>query len=432
MATTEIKLWGKTIGAASWNEQKEIAYVEYTRDFIRSGIQVSPFMMPLTERIYSFPALNKNTFQGLPGLLSDSLPDKYGNALIDSWLAREGRSKIDFDPVSRLCYIGTRGMGALEYFPTLGPAAEQSKKLDVDALVRLASDILSQRNQLKGSLNSEESDTLSDILRIGTSAGGARAKALIAWNLETNEIRSGQVDAGKDFSYWLLKFDGVSGNGDKELHDPKGYGLIEYAYSMIAKQAGINMEECRLFSENHRHHFMTRRFDRTITGEKIHMQSLCALKHYDFNLAGGYSYEQALLTMMELGLPRESLEEQFRRLVFNVVGRNQDDHTKNIAFLMDKAGNWRLSPAFDLTYSYNPDGQWTSTHQMSINGKRDGFERRDLEACAQVATLSKIKVAHIIDEVSSAFSKWPEIAAEVGIGKKRANTIQSTFRQLKE
>ncbi len=431
MSDAEVKLWGKTIGAVSWNREQEIAYFEYTPSFIKSGIQVAPFMMPLSEQIFSFPALSKQTFQGLPGLLADSLPDKFGNALIDSWLAREGRTKESFDPVERLCYIGTRGMGALEFFPAIGPKAKKSKELDIEALVSLASDILTHREGFKASFDAEDrEEAMRDILRVGTSAGGARAKAIIAWNPDTNEVHSGQVDAGEGFSYWLLKFDGVAGNRDKELNDPMGYGLVEYAYYQMAKDAGIEMEECRVLSENNRHHFMAKRFDRTETGAKIHMQSLCALKHYDFNLAGAYSYEQAMKTIMELDLPKESVEEQFRRMVFNVMGRNQDDHVKNIAFLMDKTGQWQLSPAFDVTYSYNPDGQWTGSHQMSINGKRDDFTLYDFEECASRVSIRKSRAHEIIEQVSKAIAKWPEHAAFAGVSEERAKVISKTLRKF--
>lgn len=429
MTTAEVNLWGTTIGAVSWDASQEIAYFQYSPSFVCSGIQLSPLMMPLSNEIYSFPALSQQTFQGLPGLLADSLPDKFGNALIDQWLVRQGRTKESFNPVERLCYIGSRGMGGLEFFPAIGDKPKRSKKIELDILVALASEILTKREKLSTSFDDDErEEAMRDILRVGTSAGGARAKAIIAWNAETNEVRSGQVNAGDGFSYWLLKFDGVSNNKDKELNDPKGYGLIEYAYYKMALDAGIEMNECRILNENGRHHFMTRRFDRTPSGEKIHMQSLCALQHYDFNAAGAYSYEQALRTILELDLSKDSLEEQFRRMVFNVLGRNQDDHVKNIAFLMNKAGQWRLSPAFDVTYSYNPDGQWTSQHQMTINGKRDDFELDDLVQCAKTAFITKKRALDIIGEVAHAVSRWPEHAAIANVPLKTVKEVQSNLR----
>ncbi|MCX7247570.1 MAG: HipA domain-containing protein, partial [Burkholderiales bacterium] len=269
---------------------------------------------------------------------------------------------------------------------------------------------------------------LNDILRVGTSAGGARAKAVIAWNRETNEVRSGQIAAGDGFNYWLLKFDGVAGNKDKELEDPKGYGAIEYAYYLMARAAGITMSECRLLEENGRRHFMTRRFDRLAGGEKLHMQSLCALAHFDFNQAGAYAYEQAMLTIRQLNLSMTTIEEQFRRMVFNIIARNQDDHVKNIAFLMDKQGQWSLAPAFDMTYSYNPSGSWTAAHQMTLNGKRNGFTPQDFEACAKVALMKRGRAKTIIDEVRAAVVRWPEFATQAQVADEWRAEIQSSHR----
>jgi serine/threonine-protein kinase HipA len=425
----EVRLWGKSIGAVSWDEKMGLAYFEYAPDFVRSGIEVAPLTMPLSKRIYSFPALPRETFHGLPGLLADSLPDDFGNALINVWLANQGRSPESFNPVERLCYTGIRGMGALEYLPSQGPFTGQSESVDVKALVELASKILTKRNALQGSFDPELSeDSLMDILRVGTSAGGARAKAIIAWNQKTNEVRSGQVKAGKGFSYWLLKFDGVFGNRDKELEDPAGYGLIEHAYYHMAKKAGIDMEESRLLKENGRSHFMTRRFDRTGSGQKIHMQSFCAMEHFDFKKAGAHSYEQALRTIRKLGMPMVTIEEQFRRMAFNIIGRNQDDHVKNIAFLMDKSGNWSLSPAFDMTYSYNPQGDWTSRHQMSLNGKRDDFTIEDFKACAKNASMKRGRAEEIVRQVQEAVLQWKYFADESGVPLEVAEGIARTHR----
>ena len=338
MTLAEVQLWGRTIGAVTLEEGNEFAAFQYDPAFAQSGIQVSPITMPLSDRVYVFPELPPKTFHGLPGLLADSLPDRFGNALIDAWLATQGRTPDDFNPVERLCYTGPRGMGALEFVPSIGPKPQPAKKIEIDALVKLASEVLSHRKNLKTTFASaSRKSALNDILRVGTSAGGARAKAVIAWNRETNEVRSGQIAAGKGFDYWLLKFDGVTGNKDKELEDPKGYGVIEYAYYLMAKAAGVTMSECRLLEEGGRRHFMTRRFDRLDGGEKLHMQSLCALAHFDFNNAGAYSYEQALLVIRQLNLPMEAVEEQFRRMVFNIIARNRDDHVKNIAFLDRKS-----------------------------------------------------------------------------------------------
>ena len=425
----EVRLWGRTIGAVSVEDAAATAAFQYTPEFARSGIEVALLMMPLDERIYTFPTLARETFHGLPGLLADSLPDRFGNALIDAWLATQGRAPESFNAVERLCYIGARGMGALEFAPATGPKARETQKVEVDALVRLASDILTQRHQLNHTFAGDHSaETLRDILRVGTSAGGARAKAVIAWNRETNEVRSGQVAAGAGFDYWILKFDGVSGNQDKELEDPKGYGAIEYAYALMARAAGIDINECRLLEENGRRHFMTRRFDRLEGGEKLHMQSLGALAHYDYNLAGACSYEQAMQVSRRLGLGMAAIEEQFRRMAFNIIARNQDDHVKNIAFLMDKAGRWSLSPAFDVTYSFNPDGLWTAMQQMTMNGKRDGFTLEDFRACAQAASMKRGRAETIIAEVTEAVRGWPGFALRAGVMPGWTQTIGENLR----
>lgn len=429
MTLAEVRLWGRTIGAVSLDTGRDTAVFEYDAAFAESGIEISPLMMPLRRQLYSFPELPQKTFHGLPGLLADSLPDKFGNALIDAWLATQGRSPSSFNAVERLCYTGTRGMGALEFAPVTGPKPKKSKKIEIDALVKLASDVLTQRENFQGTLGEKARDkALADILSVGTSAGGARAKAVIAWNRNTQEIRSGQVPAGEGFEYWLIKFDGVSGNKDKELDDPKGYGTIEYAYHLMAKAAGIHMSECRLLDENGRRHFMTRRFDRIEGGSKLHMQSLGGLAHFDFNQAGAYSYEQALMTIRQLGLPMAATEEQFRRMLFNVVARNQDDHVKNIAFLMDKQGQWSLAPAFDVTYSYNPSGEWTARHQMTVNGKGDGFTLEDFKACAKVAMLKRGRDAAILDEVLAAVRRWPEFAADAKLSQAWTSKIANVHR----
>ncbi|TYT25563.1 type II toxin-antitoxin system HipA family toxin [Luteimonas viscosa] len=429
MTVAEVQLWGRTIGAVSLEEGAAAAAFEYVPAFLGSGIELSPLHMPLRPRIYTFPELAPRTFHGLPGLLADSLPDRFGNALIDQWLATQGRSPQDFNAVERLCYTGARGMGALEFRPVHGPRARKASALDMAALVSLASDILTHREGLTASLERpSRQKALQDILRVGTSAGGARAKALIAWNPETNEVRSGQVPADPGFSHWLLKFDGVSGNKDKELLDPLGYGAIEFAYALMAKAAGIDMSECRLLEENGRRHFMTRRFDRLDDGMKLHMQSLGALAHFDYNLPGAYSYEQAFLVIRQLGLPMAAIEQQFRRMLFNVVARNQDDHVKNIAFLMDMAGRWSLAPAFDVSYSYNPDGAWTATHQMTLNGKRNGFTREDFKACAAVAGLKRGRDGKLLEEVLATVAQWPGFAREAGVDERQATQIGAVHR----
>lgn len=422
-------LWGSVIGAVTWLEDREVGVFQYAPDFLGSGIQLAPLTMPLGEFPYEFPALARNTFKGLPGLLADSLPDKFGNAVIDAWLASQGRTAASFHPVERLCYIGSRGMGALEFEPaTLGPPTSKNA-VEVASLVALANQILDERTRLGGVFTgSDDRKMIQDILRVGTSAGGARAKAILAWNPKTNEFRSGQVDVEEGFEHWLMKFDGVSNNLDKELADPMGYGKIEYAYYLMAIKAGINMEPCRLHHEGGRSHFMTKRFDRSAKGGKRHMQSLGAIAHYDYNQPGSYSYEQAIQVIKRLGLPREDLDQQILRAIFNVVGRNHDDHVKNIAFLMNRQGKWRLSPAFDIVYAWAPRGEWTNRHQMSINGKRDEFEREDLIALANVAGIKRDRANKMVDHVIETIRRWPDFAAEAGVANARVEKIQASQR----
>ena len=411
----EVVLWGKKIGTIIWSNNR--GYFEYSRPFQSSGIEISPIKMPLSDKSYSFGSLRRETFKGLPGLLADSLPDKFGNKLIDQWLEKQGRSIDDFSPIERLCYIGSRGMGAIEFEPSIGTGIEKSLPIEISELVALANEALSEKTSITVDLSGQDIDkkqALEKIVSVGTSAGGARAKAVIAWNRQTNEVRSGQIKTTAGFSYWLLKFDGVEENRDHEvLSDPKGFSLVEYAYYLMAVASGITMNESRIFQENGRSHFMTRRFDRKDGGEKIHMQSLCGMAHYDFNSAGAYSYEQAIGVMRDLRLNKPDLEQFFKRMVFNIVARNQDDHTKNIAFLMDKSGVWSLSPAYDITHC-NGTG-WTNSHQMTVNGKRDNFELNDLLAVAKHADIKESKAVEIIKETISTVRRWPNFAKEAGV-----------------
>lgn len=429
MTTAEVGLWGTRIGAVTLPPGEQIVSFEYDPDFVRSGIEVSPLMMPLGRQIYRFPALALESFHGLPGLLADSLPDKYGSALIDAWLATQGHIPSEFNAVERLCYTGTRGMGALEFKPSQGPVSTKAEKIEIDELVKLASEVLVHRSKLKVAFAApHKAEALREILRVGTSAGGARAKAIIAWNPKTNEVRSGQVKAPVGFEYWLMKFDGVANNKDHDLADPRGFGAIEYAYSRMAEAAGLDMTDCRLFDESGRRHFMTRRFDRLDDGDKLHMQSLAALAHLDFNNPRANAYEQAFTAMRQLRLPQNQLDQQFRRAVFNIVARNQDDHVKNVAFLMNRDGEWRLSPAFDISYSYNPAGNWTSQHQMSLGGKRDGFTLDDLISGGQTAGVSARVVKLILQEVTEAVSQWPRVAAEAGVKPDFIDDIAASLR----
>jgi len=425
----EVRLWGTLIGAVAYEDGDAAASFQYNPAFLESGIAVAPLMMPLSTRVYRFPELSRRSFHGLPGLLADSVPDSFGNAVINAWLTSEGRPNDSLNPVERLCYTGVRGMGALEFAPTLGPKSGTASRVQVDRLVDLASEVLAHRDSLELNFaEREKADALRDILRVSTSAGGARAKAIIAWNPATDDVRSGQVNAGEGYTYWVLKFDGVSGNRDKEMADPMGYGAIEFAYHRMAVGAGIEMAECRLIEESGRRHFVTKRFDRTDDGGKLHMQSLGALAHYDYNEAGFYSYEQALAVIRQLNLGMEAVESQFRRMVFNVVARNQDDHVKNIAFLMDRRGHWSLAPAFDMTYAYQPDGLWTARHQMTINGKQDHFTLEDFNACAKSAAMKRGRAKTIIEEVLDVVARWKDYADDVPVDPGQRDKIQKVLR----
>ncbi len=402
-------------GVAYWDAARRLAAFEYTPKFVRSGVELAPLMMPLRPGPHQFANLHES-FGGLPGLLADSLPDTYGNALIDDWLRQQGRAPADFSPVERLCYIGNRGMGALEFRPSLRERNSKSERVEVDKLVELASAALSRREGLAVGLGSEEE--LNEILRVGTSAGGARAKAVVALNPQTGEVRSGQAKAPAGFEHWLMKFDGVTTAFDG-VRDPQGYGRIEYAYHLMARRAGIAMSECRLFEEGGRAHFMTRRFDRPDGGGKRHFASLFGLAHLAYAAPGahGHAYEDYFAVIEKLDLAPDAKLEGFRRMVFNVLGCNRDDHTKNFGFLLTESGRWELAPAYDLCYAHNPaPGKWTATQQMSVAGKRVGLTREDFIATGRacgVATVPKLNTA--IDQVAEVLGQWEKCAAEAGV-----------------
>jgi serine/threonine-protein kinase HipA len=420
----KVNMFGIPVGTFRWDEQYEIVRFEYDRSFVGRGLEPSPLMMPVREgRVYSFANLGKDTFNGLPGLLADALPDTYGRALFDRWLALTGRTSGN--PIETLCFLGKRCMGALEFEPALDVGYDVHEKFEIDTLVEVAKDALAQKSSFGVNLNDDKKAAIAEILRLGTSAGGQRAKAIIAYNPATGEVRSGQVEAPEGFDYYLIKLDGVSAQAGFKATE--NYGRLEYSFYQLARACGIEMTECMLIEENGRAHFMTKRFDRE-DGKKIHMQTLCGMAHYDFRLRRAYSYEQAFNVMRALRLPYSSAKEMFRRMVFNVVVRNQDDHTKNISFLMGEDGIWRLSPAYDMGYAYNPQGGWTSTHQMSINGKFDDITRKDLLA---FATLNNIKEAEsIIDEVCEMASRWTEMAKDYDVPPTMVEAIKSNFIYL--
>jgi serine/threonine-protein kinase HipA len=429
MTVAAVRLWGTRIGAVSIGAGAPYATFQYDPVFARSGIEIAPVQMPLRAQPYRFPGLPQDAFSGLPGLLADSLPDRWGTALVNAWLASQGRTQSSFDVVQRLCYVGTRGAGALEFQPAHEPAVSPGADLQVDELVRLAAEVLTQRAEFVTELSENpDEEAMKAILAVGSSAGGARAKAFIAYNDVTGRVRSGQVQVTEGFRHWLLKFDGVSGSGDHGLTDPDGWGAAEYAYWKMATAAGIDMTECRLLEENGRRHFMTRRFDRPEDGGKLHMQTVGALEHSSYNEPGTYSYEQVMLLIRRLGLGTPVAEQQFRRMVFNVVARNQDDHVKNIAFLMDREGSWSLAPAYDVVWAWTPGNPWLESHQMSINGKRDGFSVADLRAVAGVAGLRRGRTEAILAEVSDVIAGWREVAREVGVDEQMVELIGRSHR----
>lgn len=425
-----VRAFGQDVGAVLWDPDRQVAEFEFDPPFLRTGLDLAPLTMPLDaaragRRRWRFPALSRDTFHGLPGLLADALPDHFGNRLIDAWLARQGRPADSFGPVERLCYTGRRAMGALEFEPALRGDDAASTPLEIEELVALARLVVADRETVRGDLSRAPDDALADLLRVGTSAGGQRAKAVVAWNPATGELRSGQLDVPPGFEHWLLKFDGVS---DAALGDGEGYGRIEFAYHHMAIAAGITMEDCRLLEEGGRAHFMTRRFDRTPDGGKVHVQTLCALLHADYRAAGATSYEEALQALRRLRVPHPQVEQMYRRAVFNAVARNQDDHTKNIAFAMDAGGAWSLAPAYDVTYAHNPRGVWTSRHQMTFAGRRDGITRADLHAVAASAGVKRPD--RIIDAVVAAVAAWPAHAAAAGVPDALAAHVGSEHRLL--
>ncbi len=428
MTTATVKLWGTAIGYVSMDRDERFARFEFDPEFAAAGIELAPLTMPVkAHRLYQFPGLPARSFHGLPGLLADSLPDRYGNSLIDVWLARTGRDAREFNAVDRLCATGVRGMGALEFEPSTGLVDQPGKALEIAELVELASLAFARKEALDTQLTRDGGEeALLDILRVGASAGGARAKAVIAYNPITKEVRSGQLQLPPEFEHWLIKFDGVEFNGDWGVADPAGYGVLEYSYSEIAQQCGIEMAECVLLEENGRRHFMTRRFDREPSGGKRFMQSFGAAAHLDYYESGRHSYEQLFLAMKQLGVPQPEMEQQFRRVVFNLVGCNQDDHVKNFAFMMDRRGQWTLSPAYDLCHSEGSD--FTRNHQLSIGGKTNGFDRADLKALAEYADLPRSRDKQILSEVCDAFACWEGLATDLGVPKALQDHVLRTLR----
>lgn len=421
MIVAEVRLWGKRIAAVSIDEHSPYVYFKYDDAFVNSGINLSPIMMPLSKEIYQFKTLELETFKGLPGLLSDSLPDRYGDQIINTWLNAQGRTIDSFNIIERLCYVGKRGMGALEYYPIKHNEFNEAEDIELDNLVKLSNEILNA----KETVVAKREDELEEIIKVGTSAGGARAKAIIAYNEKTNVIKSGQIDAGKGFTYWLLKLDGI------DQKDQSSFTRIEYAYYLMAIDAQIKMSESRLIEKDGYYHFMTKRFDRFVNAdgkmEKIHMQTLGAIAHVDYNDPGVMSYEAVTEMMYMMGIKLSENKQFFRRMVFNVMARNQDDHVKNISFLMNKEGVWTLSPAYDITYAFNPKGKWTSRHQMTINSKDRDFTIEDLLKCAKKMKIKFEDAKAIIADVRKSLLRWDDFADQALLNEKEKGFIKEQF-----
>lgn len=421
-----VEMWGQTVGALAYQPESGLCAFEFDPSWIRTGIEISPIRLPLSSRIYQFPALPRPTYRGLPGAFADTLPDDFGNAVIDAWLARTGRARDSFTALERLLYTGSRGMGALEYAPAIDRSLNMASVLELDSLVAMAQSVLDQRRQLDQRLQGADTEALSAIFQVGTSAGGARAKAVIGINASRTEIRSGQVALPAGFEHYLLKFDGVveQVQGRETFGDPQGFGRMEYAYYLMAKAAGIQISSCELLLEGERAHFMTKRFDRD-GNQKVHYQSLCAMDHADYKTPGSYSYEQLFSLMRTLRLSKTQALELYRRMVFNILARNQDDHTKNFGFLLNGQKRWELAPAFDVAFSYKPGSPWVNAHQLSLNGKRDDFTLQDLLSPA--ASFLK-EARQIIEEVATIVAQWPRYAQEAGVAPEFARHIQQCHR----
>ena len=422
-----VKMWGTKIGEVV---QLDDGYCKFKYDdnFLNSNIQLSPIFMPLSKNEYIFRDLSYKTFLGLPGLLADSLPDKFGTSILADWLATQGKTIDDFGPVERLLYIGTRGLGALEYYPSY-IKNETSTNIYLDRIVDLCNEILNSSEHL----GTKEID-LRNLIKVGTSAGGARAKAIVAYNRNIDRFKSGQIDAGEGYDYYILKFDGITKNKDKDKVDSIYSTRIEYAYYLMAKNAGINMSHSELLIRDEKYHFMTKRFDRYIdssgTMKKIHMQSLCAINHLPFDKTRIFGYEQAVQIMKKMNIGYSDIEQFFRRMVFNIIARNQDDHVKNISFLMDRTGKWSLSPAYDITYMYDPTGKWTNEHQMLVNGKSSNIDLDDIISTGKNMNISELKIKNIIEEVKNAVKKFEEFADEAFLPKEVIVEIKNNFELL--
>ena len=434
MEAISVAYQSHNVGALSFDTERGTSAFQYTRSFVKTGIELSPFHMPLSNRIYSFPGLDYEAFKGLPGLLADSLPDDFGNAVLSAWVAGRGESVSDISPLHRLKYTGKRGMGALVFKPAMQiKSLNTSHEVEVGSLVKIAQEVLDSRESFQIELPSEgqeDKQAMLALLSVGMSAGGARPKAVLAFNEGFTQVRSGQVDAPKGFAHYILKFDGVTEHRSNRqtFGDPLGYSVMEYIYSEMATSCGIDMMPCYLLDEGPRRHFMTKRFDRE-GNRRIHFQSLNGLAHVSYNKPGEYSYAELFQVARRLNLPASAAEQLFRRMIFNVVARNHDDHSKNFAFLFDEINGWQLTPAFDVAFSFKPGSKWVNSHWMTINGKRDGFSREDFYTFQSLSPLfSKRKIDEILNEVTASVARWPDLAREYGMPEAFAEFISKNLR----
>ncbi|MGL1931523.1 MAG: type II toxin-antitoxin system HipA family toxin [Desulfotalea sp.] len=423
ISVCQVTLWGQNVGTAAWDNGQ--TFFEYDKEFLKSGLELSPIHMPLSKTIYTFPNLEKTVFHSLPGLLANSLPDSFGNNLINNWFKSQGVQLNELTPVDRLSYIGKRGMGALEFTPCLNPKLDIVVPLEVDQLLKLAKSALNNQRNLSANLGTTDQDranAMLDIIRVGTSAGGAVPKAIIAMDKHGN-IRSGQAELDKEFQHYILKFDCTNEWASEEIGQTISDTRIEFAYSLMAKAAGINMMDCELLEEAEgRTHFLTKRFDR-LNGEKQHVLNFSAMAHVGWNPVGSVSYENLFAIMRALELPYAEKEEQFRRMIFNVLARNTDDHVKQFSFTMDKNGKWHITPAYDITLSYDADDFLNSQHKMTINGKQSFFVLQDFRTLADNIGINKCE--NIIEEVSDAVAMWPNFAQKAELNKKTTAFVQS-------
>jgi len=421
------------VGAVSFDTEKGLGSFEYDPGFIKKGIELSPIKMPLSNRIYSFPELDFNTFKGLPGLIADSLPDDFGNAVLNAWVAGQGRSPSDITPLQRLQYTGKRGMGALEYAPaTKLRSLNASQQVEIQSLVSIAQEILDLRGNFEVELKQsgqDDREAMMSLLSVGMSAGGARPKAVLAFNEDFTQVRSGQTKVPRGFTHYLMKFDGVSEHNKNQetFGDPLGYGAMEFVYHLMANKCGVDMMPCRLLHEGNRRHFITQRFDRN-KNNKVHVQTLNGLAHVDYKKPGAFSYEELFGIARQLKLSAVEAEQLFKRMTFNIIARNHDDHSKNFAFMLKK-DKWSLAPAYDLAYSYKPGSKWVNSHWMSLNGKRDKFTRSDFYSLEKLSPIfSKKKIDHIIDATIEHISTWRQLAKEWDVPKTLIDEIQENLR----